>query len=293
MATGKGDGRLTGSAPLNARTEQAPATGMALSAGAGATIASAEPASAGANEAVTAAIFANNPVASVIETKAAAKSTGADDSAAKGAAKNAVVDAARKGGGAAMGGAQAHTTTAPERPAAAHASTKPKRATPAAAAKPGRAATATPAKCKPPRKPASIAARRRKFLCKLSSTANVARAAREAGISASALYAYRARTPAFAQAWDAAINAAMDELEEALIDRAKHGVERPVYFGGKQVGTVRNYSDALGMFLLKAKRPDVYNRLKAEEGPADPSNDDARAEVMRRLERLDGDEGAP
>lgn len=142
-------------------------------------------------------------------------------------------------------------------------------------------------------KPATIAARRKKFLARLSETANVTRSAHEARLSTSALYAHRARSQSFAAAWDEAIDAAMDELEDALIDRAKHGVERPVFFGGKLVGTVRNYSDALGMFLLKAKRPEVYNRLKAESA-VEQSVDDARTEVMRRLERLDDDEdGAP
>ncbi|MFA5990274.1 MAG: hypothetical protein WC803_11810 [Sphingomonas sp.] len=145
------------------------------------------------------------------------------------------------------------------------------------------------------RKPVSIATRRKRFLARLSETANVSRSARDAGMSSSALYRHRALHAGFAKQWDDAIDAAMDELEDALIHRAKHGVERPVYFGGKQVGTVRNYSDALGMFLLKAKRPEVYNRLKAPmdgaETVADLSADDARAEVMRRLELLDEPEG--
>lgn len=154
-----------------------------------------------------------------------------------------------------------------------------------------------PASAKPAakRKPVSIATRRKRFLARLSETANVSRSARDAGMSSSALYRHRALHAGFAKQWDDAIDAAMDELEDALIHRAKHGVERPVYFGGKQVGTVRNYSDALGMFLLKAKRPEVYNRLKAPmdgaETVADLSADDARAEVMRRLELLDEPEG--
>jgi hypothetical protein len=67
-------------------------------------------------------------------------------------------------------------------------------------------------------------------------------------------------------------------------------VEKPVFFGGKQVGTVRNYSDALAMFMLKAKRPEVYARLSAEipaENTAESNDDAARAEVLRRLDRLD------
>lgn len=137
----------------------------------------------------------------------------------------------------------------------------------------------------------SIAARRVRFLDRLRRTANVARAAREAGISTSALYQHRARHAGFAGDWDAAIGEALDELEDVLIERAKHGVERPVYYAGKQVGSVRNYSDSLAMFILKAKRPEVYSRLAAAGADSDLADDDARAEVLRRIERLAGDEG--
>lgn len=130
------------------------------------------------------------------------------------------------------------------------------------------------------------AKRRVTFLKHLAKTANVSESARLAGMSASALYKHRAKTPTFAEQWDVAISAALDALEQAVIDRAKHGVERPVFYGGKLIGTVRNYSDALAMFMLKAKRPEVYARLHAEAA-AQGSDDEARAEVLRRLDRMD------
>lgn len=135
------------------------------------------------------------------------------------------------------------------------------------------------------RKRPTIAARRLKFLNHLSKTANVSRSARLAGVSTSALYQHRATNPGFARQWDDAIGAALDELEQAVIDRAKHGVEKPVFFRGEKVGAVRNYSDALAMFLLKAKRPEVYARLNADT-VADSPDDAAREEILRRLDRL-------
>ena len=140
------------------------------------------------------------------------------------------------------------------------------------------------------KKQPTITVRRAIFLKHLAKNANVSKSARLAGVSASALYKHRATTPAFAGQWDAAIGEALDELEQLVIERAKHGVEKPVFFGGKQVGTVRNYSDALAMFMLKAKRPEVYARLSAEipaENTAESNDDAARAEVLRRLDRLD------
>jgi len=134
----------------------------------------------------------------------------------------------------------------------------------------------------------SIAVRKACFLDGLRRTANVSRAAREAGLSTSTVYQHRARFPGFAAEWDAAVGEALDSLEDALIERARHGVEKPVYFRGAQVGTVRTYSDALGMFILRARRPEVYARLQA--APAADADEmtqiEAKAEVIRRLDRL-------
>lgn len=143
----------------------------------------------------------------------------------------------------------------------------------------------------PVKKKPTIAVRRNKFLKKLAQTANVSKSARLAEIATSTVYEHRAKHPTFAKAWDEAIGEALDELEQLVIDRAKHGVEKPVYFGGKLIGTVRNYSDALAMFMLKAKRPEVYARL-SEELPNQDRDAAARAEVLRRIERL-GDADAP
>ena len=107
------------------------------------------------------------------------------------------------------------------------------------------------------------------------------------------LYAQRARSATFAADWDAAVAAALGALEEELVHRVRHGVEKPVFYAGQQVGSMRQYSDALAMFILKARRPEVYGRvvaeraLAAEAGAGDePSQDEARAEVLRRLARL-------
>jgi hypothetical protein len=159
---------------------------------------------------------------------------------------------------------------------------------------PVKAVTSTkPAKAASGRKLPSAAVRRACFLEVLRRTANVSRAAREAGLATSTLYAQRARSATFAADWDAAVAEALDALEEELVHRVRHGVEKPVFYAGQQVGSMRQYSDALAMFILKARRPEVYGRvvaeraLAAEAGAGDePSQDEARAEVLRRLARL-------
>lgn len=133
------------------------------------------------------------------------------------------------------------------------------------------------------------AARRRRFLEKLADTANVTQAAREAGLERSAVYRLRARSDSFRAAWDDAMNQALDELEAVLLERATHGVEKAVFYGGKPCGSVRHYSDALGMFILKARRPGTYARHGDDTDHADADEQDpeqARAEVHMRLNRL-------
>lgn len=137
------------------------------------------------------------------------------------------------------------------------------------------------------------AAQRRRFLEILADTANVARAAREAGLDRSAVYRLRARSGSFRAAWDEAMNQALDELEAVLLERATYGYEKAVFYGGKPCGSVRHYSDALGMFILKAKRPATYAGPNSGHGgepdeaeSCDADTEQARAEVHMRLNRL-------
>ncbi|RME68413.1 MAG: hypothetical protein D6782_01170, partial [Alphaproteobacteria bacterium] len=106
-------------------------------------------------------------------------------------------------------------------------------------------------------------ARQRRFLKALAQTANVSASAAAAGLSRSAVYRQRAGDAAFAEAWDEALNTALDALEEALMKRAIQGVDKPVFYGGKPCGSTRTYSDALAMFLLKSRRPEVYGEVAA------------------------------
>lgn len=64
--------------------------------------------------------------------------------------------------------------------------------------------------------------------------------------------------PAYAEAFAKAKEMATECLEREARRRAAEGVLKPVYQGGKLVGHVREYSDLLLIFLLKAQRPAVY-----------------------------------
>ena len=100
--------------------------------------------------------------------------------------------------------------------------------------------------------------RQRAFLKSLAQSVNVARACRTAGIPRRTAYHWRDADPRFAREWDDALDDGIDLLEAELHRRAFEGVEKPVWHKGERVGTVRHYSDALAMFLLKAHRPARY-----------------------------------
>jgi hypothetical protein len=96
------------------------------------------------------------------------------------------------------------------------------------------------------------------FLGALGGSAVVLLACRTAGVSRATAYRHRARSERFARRWDDAIEDAVDLLEAEARRRAVAGVEKPVYYRGQVVGNVREYSDTLLIFLLKALHPQKY-----------------------------------
>lgn len=91
---------------------------------------------------------------------------------------------------------------------------------------------------------------------------NVTVAARAIGMSRRQMYTERDNDEEFAAAWDAAIEEGIDTLEQEAARRAFKGVERGVYYQGERIDTVREYSDTLAIFLLKAHRPLKYRETQ-------------------------------
>lgn len=56
-----------------------------------------------------------------------------------------------------------------------------------------------------------------------------------------------------------------DALEDEAVRRAHEGVLKPVFQQGKEVGHVREYSDALMVTMLKARRPEKFKDRVASE----------------------------
>lgn len=105
---------------------------------------------------------------------------------------------------------------------------------------------------------------REKFLDLLAEGMTVKDAAKHIGVNPKTAYRWREADKDFAEKWASAYEIGTDSLEAEAQRRAVEGVERPVWYQGVQVGTVREYSDTLLMFLLKARNPARYcDRVRA------------------------------
>jgi len=121
---------------------------------------------------------------------------------------------------------------------------------------------------------------RRVFLEHIAKAWTVHASAAAAGIEhRQRLYDYRGRDQAFADAWDSAVEAGVQVLEQEAMRRGVVGCERPVFQGGLEVGRVTEYSDSLLTFLLKAKRPVLYRENHVHKH-------EHRGTVDLRLDRL-------
>jgi hypothetical protein len=90
------------------------------------------------------------------------------------------------------------------------------------------------------------------FLRELAASQSVSQAAKSVGMSRQSAYKLRTRlagTP-FALAWEVALEAGLQQLAHALMDRALNGTEQPHYYHGELVGTTRKYDNRLAAWLL-------------------------------------------
>lgn len=127
-----------------------------------------------------------------------------------------------------------------------------------------------PAPARPPRHNEWTRAKMVAFLRELAASQCVHQAARSVGMSRQSAYKLRNRlagTP-FALAWEVALEAGLQQLAHALLDRALNGEEKPHYYHGVLVGTSRRYDNRLGAWLLdnpwKVGRQQVAREYVAE-----------------------------
>jgi len=116
------------------------------------------------------------------------------------------------------------------------------------------------------------AERQRLFLVNLAETGSVHLASAAARLTARSAYRLRARSPAFAAAWDTADQLAVGRLSAIAFDRAINGRTEQVWHEGELVAEKRLPSDKLLMWLLARLDP---RRFAApwelrKDGTADP-----------------------
>jgi hypothetical protein len=109
--------------------------------------------------------------------------------------------------------------------------------------KPQRQSTqSTPTRARKPRRRGDW---RPAFLAAFEQTGVVAYACEQAGIDRSTAYKERQRNEDFAVAWADAEERGVELLEAEARRRAAIGVDRPVFYKGEVVETVKEYSDQL------------------------------------------------
>jgi hypothetical protein len=78
------------------------------------------------------------------------------------------------------------------------------------------------------------------------------------GIARSTVYDHRAADSEFAARWRELEDATTDRMEREAYRRAVEGTDRPIVYQGVVTDTVKEYSDTLLIFMLKARRPERY-----------------------------------
>ncbi|HEX8642626.1 MAG TPA: hypothetical protein VF702_01790 [Allosphingosinicella sp.] len=119
------------------------------------------------------------------------------------------------------------------------------------------------------------AERQRLFLCALAETGSVHLASASARLSARSAYRLRARSPAFAAAWDTADQLAVGRLAALAFDRAIHGATHQVWHEGILVAERKVPSDKLLMWLLARLDPRRFAAPweRHKDGAADPQTE--------------------
>ena len=99
----------------------------------------------------------------------------------------------------------------------------------------------------------------RAFLAVYGKMGVVKRACEVAQVARSSHYEWMEKNPAYRRAFEEAQEDAADTLEAEVYRRAVKGVRKPIgWYKGVAGGFVREYSDLLLMFRLKALRPEKY-----------------------------------
>lgn len=121
------------------------------------------------------------------------------------------------------------------------------------------------------------------FLSTLLETCNITRACAAAGVGVTSAYRRRSENAGFRSAWGAVIRVAYRQLEMVLLERAYLGVEKVVVSKAGEPVVMREYSNQLGIALLKMHRESAAD---AEFEPPASEIEEMRGRLIRKLQRL-------
>ena len=121
------------------------------------------------------------------------------------------------------------------------------------------------------------------FLSALAETCNVTRACEEAGVGVSSAYQRKKDNAAFRAAWLAHLSIAYQQLELVLLERAFNGTEKLVPAKAGDARVMREYSNQLGLALLKMHRDTA---LEAGREFEPQQVEEMRERLFRKLRRL-------
>lgn len=126
-------------------------------------------------------------------------------------------------------------------------------------------------------------AKERAFLRALGESCNVKLAAKVAKVSTSSVYDRRGKHASFRASWDKALATGYAQLELMMLERTLHGVEKVVIARDGTKTVMRDYSDRVGLALLRMHR----DTAKLADEPADETEyEEAKERIVARLERL-------
>lgn len=112
---------------------------------------------------------------------------------------------------------------------------------------------------------------------------NVSKSAKAAGVCKHTVYQWRSKDEIFAQRWDIAVDEVMEVMEEEAYRRAVQGVEKPIFYKGQEIGTIKEYSDRLLEFMLSAKRGYARNTKTEHTGPGGGPLQSISAQITKEM----------
>ena len=148
-------------------------------------------------------------------------------------------------------------------------------------------------------------ARRAAFLEHLAITSSVKKSMTVAGIAKSTLYSWKNNDPDFEVAWMKALAEGYALLEMEMLERARAGVERKIFYHGEHRETVRDYDHKTALVLLRMHKESVAlvraaqaelaaesaaaksNRSAFESGVTEPGTVQQRIPSESQLDQLE------